>query len=166
MELQQRLLLVLEPTHTHTYPPLPSMNLPDEIFTNANHDLDQALAEVMDLTNDGIDNKKLVTCIKDLVELRYQRVPQHTLFQCTDSIKQDRPFAFNPRQESEYCTRRTQVFDTRKMDMDTVGAFDTVHCDHLRCQICFDPNLSLSRLRASRTSPLYQYAVSRGCHGV
>lgn len=38
--------------------------------------------------------------------------------------------------------------------------------DHLRCQVCFDSNLSLGRLRESRTSPLYQYAVSRGCHGV
>lgn len=104
------------------------MNLPDEIFLNANNDLDRAIAEVVDLTYDGIDNKKLVTCIKDLVELRFLRVQQHPLFKCTDDIKQDRPFAFSPRQKGggEYCTRRTQISDTRKVDMDPFGAYDTV----------------------------------------
>lgn len=63
------------------------MNLPDEIFINANKDLDRAIAEVVDLTHDGIDNKKLVTCIKDLVELRFLRVQQHPRFNYTDSIK-------------------------------------------------------------------------------
>lgn len=50
------------------------MNLTCQVFTNADYDLDRALADVMDLSHDRFSNKELVTCIKDLVELRFRFV--------------------------------------------------------------------------------------------
>ncbi|CDH59705.1 predicted protein [Lichtheimia corymbifera JMRC:FSU:9682] len=76
------------------------MNLPDEIFINANNDLDRAIAEVVDLTHDGIDNKKLVTCIKDLVELRIDHL--HSI--------QGRKAANTAQEELKFLTREKWIW--------------------------------------------------------